>query len=266
MRPFGSTLQKEAAVMSTTLKRPRKAALFGGLLCIAAIAAFFLQPKAGQGGSEATPLTFAALKGPLTISVSEAGTIKSRNLEVIKSELEGQTTILFLVPEGTQVNKGDLLVELDASKLQDQRVDKQITEQNAEANFIRARESLEVAKNQAQADIAKAELEYQFAKEDLEKYEKGDYPMAVKEAEAKHSLALNELMRAEEKLKQSRDLYALSFTSLSEVQADELTQKLHVAVGGAGRRIDAEARGPRSRGCQGAAQTAEGIHLQAPDH
>jgi HlyD family secretion protein len=210
--------------MAVTLKRPRKYTILGGLLCIGA-AVFFLLPSKKSGDADKSPLTFTAVKGPLTISVSESGTIKSRNLEIIKSELEGQTTILFLVPEGTQVKKGDLLVELDASKLQDQRIDKQITEQNAEANFIRARESLEVAKNQAQADIAKAELDYQFAKEDLQKYERGDYPMAVKEAEAKLSLSQNELARAAEKLKQSTELYAESFTSLSEVQADELSKK-----------------------------------------
>ena len=102
--------------------------------------------------------TFTVRPGPLTISVIESGTIKAREQVIIKSEVEGRTTILYLVKEGTQVRKGDLLIELDASRLEDDRIDQQIRVLNAEAAFIRARENLEVVKNQAQSDLEKAEL------------------------------------------------------------------------------------------------------------
>ncbi|MFQ6036768.1 MAG: efflux transporter periplasmic adaptor subunit, partial [Sedimentisphaerales bacterium] len=70
--------------------------------------------------------TFVARRGPLTISVLESGTIKAREQIIIKNEVEGRTSIITLIPEGTRVKKGDLLVELDASALEDAKIDQEI--------------------------------------------------------------------------------------------------------------------------------------------
>ena len=70
----------------------------------------------------------------------------------------------------SRVKKGELLVELDTSSLEDKTVEQQIRVQNAETGFIRARENLEVVKNQAESDIARAILDFQFAGEDLIQY------------------------------------------------------------------------------------------------
>lgn len=169
--------------------------------------------------------TFEVRQGPLTISVVESGTIKSLEQVSLKSEVEGQTTIIFLVPEGTEVAKGDLLVQLDASKLEDDRVDQQIRVQNAEAAFIQARENLAVVKNQAESDISAAELNYQFAQEDVSKYLEGEYPQKLREAESKITIAREEKERAAEKLKWSERLYEEKYISQTELEADRLTFK-----------------------------------------
>jgi len=105
-------------VTDTSQKRkPRRWPLYlAGVAVVGIAVAVGMNFKKAAGTQGPSP-TFAVARVPLTISVSKPGTIKSRNLEVIKSEVEGQTTILTLVPEGTNVKKGDLLVELDASKL-----------------------------------------------------------------------------------------------------------------------------------------------------
>ena len=41
-------------------------------------------------------VTFAAKRGPLTISVLESGTIKSREQVILKNEVEGRTSIVSL--------------------------------------------------------------------------------------------------------------------------------------------------------------------------
>lgn len=170
-------------------------------------------------------LTFRAKKGPLTISVVESGTIKAREQEVIKSEVEGKTTILWIIEEGITVKKGKLLVELDASHLQDQFVDNQIKVQNSEADYIRARENLDVVKNQAQSDLDKAELTWNFAKQDLVKYEEGEYPNELNESQSKITVAKEELNRAQEKLKWSQKLFDEKYLSETELQADALAEK-----------------------------------------
>lgn len=165
---------------------------------------------------------YTVVEGPLTISVTESGTVKPREQEIIKNELEGRTTILYLIPEGTRVNKGDLLVELDASALQDSRLNQEIRVLNAEASFIQSRENLEIVKNQAQSDVDRAELDLRFAREDLVQYREGEYPNALKAREALITLAQEELRRAEEKLKWSRVLFEEQYIAESELQADEL--------------------------------------------
>jgi HlyD family secretion protein len=167
--------------------------------------------------------TFEVKRGPLRISVTESGTIQAREQIIIKSEVEGRTTILSLVEEGTRVKEGYLLVELDSSQLIDERVDQQIRVQNAEAAFIRARENLAVAENQAESDVDKAELVFEFAKQDLRKYQEGEYQNERKELESRITLAKQELQTAEEKLKWSQKLYEKEYISQTELQVDELS-------------------------------------------
>ena len=189
-----------------------------------AVGAFVLAPTQGGKSSAEGQLVFQAKRGPLTISVTESGTIKARDQEILKCEVEGQTTIIYLVPEGKLVKAGELLVELDASQLQDNRVEQQIQVQNAEAAFIRATEDLAVAESQATSDIAKAELDYQFAQEDVNQYLDGEYPKQLKEADSNITLAKEELERAAEKLKWSEMLFKEKYISQTELEADLLTK------------------------------------------
>jgi HlyD family secretion protein len=163
--------------------------------------------------------------GPLTIDVVESGTIKAREQLIIKNEVEGKTSILYLIPEGTQVKKGDLLVELDASALMDARIDQEIKVQNAQAAFVNATENLAVVENQAQSDLDLAKLTLDFARQDLKKYTDGEYPNALQKANAEITLAEEELVRARERLEWSKTLYEEKFISQTELTADELAEK-----------------------------------------
>ena len=169
--------------------------------------------------------TFVAKRGPLNISVTEAGTIKARELVILKNELQGSSSIISLVDEGTIVKEGDLLVELDTSNLEDNKIEHEIRVQNAEASFISAREKLAVAENQAKSDVDKARLAFEFSEQDLKKYIEGEYPNQLKEADAKITLAQEELTRASDTYKWSKKLYGEKYISQTELQADELAEK-----------------------------------------
>jgi HlyD family secretion protein len=168
---------------------------------------------------------YVVTSGPLIIDVVESGTIKAREQLVIKNEVEGKTSILYLIPEGTQVKKGDLLVELDASALMDAKIDQEIKVQNAEAAFVNATETLAVVENQARSDLDLAELTLEFARQDLKKYTDGEYPNALQKARAEITLAQEELARARERLEWSKTLYEEKFISQTELAADELAEK-----------------------------------------
>ncbi len=214
--------------MNAKLERPatkqggwRMAAIIVAI--VVALGGLAVTRSTGSKATQGTRPTKKVQQGPLTISVVESGTIKSLEQVSLKNEVEGQTTLIYLIPEGTQVKKGDLLVELDASGLEDDLIQQQISVDNAEASFIRAREDLAVAKNQAESDISRAELDYQFAIEDVKQYVDGEHPQEVKEAESNITLAREELERAAEQLKWSQRLYEEKYISHTELEADRLT-------------------------------------------
>ena len=194
------------------------------LVAVCGILVWFQVIRAG-GDRTNNFATFTVTRGSLTISVLESGTIKAREQVILKNEVEGRTSIITLVPEGTRVQKGDLLVELDASVLLDTKIDQEILVQNTKAAYINAVETLAVVENQAQSDMDVAQLTFDFAKQDLQQYIEGQFPNELKAAEAKITLAKEELSRAEETLKWSLKLSEKSYIANSELQADKLAVK-----------------------------------------
>jgi len=201
----------------------RKLLFIASGIALTILAAFLLLRYSTVPEQETDQPTFTVTRGPLTISVTEAGTIRPREQIILKNEVEGQTVILFLIDEGTQVKKGDLLVELDASQLLDQRVNQQIQMINAEAAFINARENLSVVKSQVQADIDQAALDLEFSRQDLEQYQAGEYPKLEKEAGATITLAEETLTNAKNTYEWSQKLFAEKYISESELKKDELS-------------------------------------------
>jgi HlyD family secretion protein len=177
-----------------------------------------------KGDTEINGPTYEVKHGPLTISFVESGTIKAREQTIIKNEVEGKTSIISIIPEGTRVKKGDLLIELDASTLQDQKIDREIAVQNTEAEYIGAKENLAVVENQAKSDIDLAKLTLDFAKQDLEKYLKGEHPYELDKANADITLAEEQLTKADETLTWSEKLFAQNYISKTELEADKLAK------------------------------------------
>jgi len=179
--------------------------------------------RGGETSLSETP-TFVAKRGPLTISALVSGTIKAREIETIKNEMEGRTSIIFLVPEGKHVKKGDLLVKLDDSTLRDTKIDQEIKVMNAEAAHINAVENLAIVKNKAQSDIDTAVLNLDLAQLDLNKYTdpNGEYYNAQVAAKNDITVAQEEKTRNEETLDWSQRLFKEKYISQTELQADQL--------------------------------------------
>lgn len=192
-------------------------------LAAVAAAAYFL--LSGDDGADAQYIYVKAEQGPLTINLHESGSVKPLEQTIIKSRVEGRHSIIYLIAEGARVRKGDLLVELDVSDIETKRVDQEIVVENAEAAAIIKKEELEVAINQAKADVELAELELRFANEDLEKYREGEYPNQLSEAEGQVTLAEEELERARDKMEWSKKLFDEKYLSESELRSDELSWK-----------------------------------------
>ena len=161
-------------------------------------------------------------RGDLHISVVQRGNLEAKDAVSIASEIEGRTTILYLINEGTHVTEGELLVELDASALEDRKVTQEILVQNAEAAFTKAKQQYEIQKSENESSIDAAKNTVQFSEMDLNKYLDGDWPQQLQVAAEEIVLAEEEKARAEERLNWSRDLAEKGFLTRTELEGDEL--------------------------------------------
>ncbi len=200
------------------MKRKTKIVLIG-CAAAAALAVYFLRPK---DDVDQTIPTFTVAEGPLTIGITSSGSIQSRDKVTLRSELEGNNTIIWVVDEGVNVKAGDLLVEFDSAALVTKRNDQEITVATTEGNLIISEEKLEVTKGDCDANLLEREVALTLAKMKSEKYEKGDYPQQKREYEANIALANEEVKRASEKLEWSQRLAKEGFLTRTELQADEL--------------------------------------------
>ena len=97
-------------------KKSRKRRLLLAGLAVCAVIAAFLLLRGKKDVGEDVP-TFAVTEGPLTIGITSSGTIQSRDKVVLKSELEGNNVVIWVIDEGVNVKAGDLLLEFDSATL-----------------------------------------------------------------------------------------------------------------------------------------------------
>ncbi len=190
-----------------------------GLAIAGAIVAFSF---GGSSDEEASTPTFTVAEGPLTIGITSSGSIQSKDKVILKSELEGNNTVIWVVEEGVNVKEGDLLLEFDSADLVNKRNEQEITVATTEGNLVISEEKLEVTKGDCDANLLEREVDLTLAKMALEKYEKGDYPQTAREYETDIAIADEEMKRAAEKLEWSHRLAKEGFLTRTELQADEL--------------------------------------------
>jgi HlyD family secretion protein len=163
-------------------------------------------------------------RGPLRISVIERGNLKAADSISLKSEIEGTTTILKLVPEGTQVEEGTLVCELDATQLVDRKFEQEISVRNAEAAYVKSKQNYQIQQSQNDSDIKRTEQQLFFAEMDLRKFQEGEKRAKEAEADEAIKLAEEEATRAREKVEWSVKLNEKGFLTDTELEADKLSR------------------------------------------
>lgn len=162
------------SLLTRLLRQPR-----WRLLTVAAavlLGAFFLLRGSGSAGGPAA--TFTVRRGPLEITVLEGGSLQALESQEIKCEARvgyQGIKILKLIEEGYLVTEEDIrtnkiLVELDASELEKQRVQQEIQFQSASAALTDAQQGYEIQLNQNLSDIKAAEQKARFARMDFDRF------------------------------------------------------------------------------------------------
>ncbi len=214
-----------------TPTRSRKGAVVAGALVLAGlvIGGVVLQQFAG-GDAAAAEQTGRAGGGDwftveprsFDLTVVASGELESTRQVEIKSEVQGESTIVFVVDEGTAVEKGDLLVKLSDDDLRERMEQETLSVEEARMEKIAAEQNLAIGVSEAQSAHDAAELKLALAELALEKWRQGELVQKRNELELALDKATRQLKRAREDVELGRQLYADDFISRAELDDDEL--------------------------------------------
>ncbi len=98
-----------------------------------------------QAAATAAGASVEVKPGNLIVNVVERGSLESSLNQDVYCRVEGQTTIINIVPEGSRVKKGQVICELDSAALRDQLVNQRIKTERAKADYQNAKLAREVA-------------------------------------------------------------------------------------------------------------------------
>jgi len=152
-------------------------------------------------------ITYTVRAMALAQTVVERGSLESQKNEDVYCLVEGQTTIISIKAEGSQVAKGELVCELDSAALSDSLTNQQITTKSAAANYENAKLTREVA------EIAVVE------------YVEGIYVQDLQTVEGEIKLAESDLSRSEDRVDWARRMFDKGYVSLAQKISEELALK-----------------------------------------
>jgi len=193
------------------------------------------EPKRGIRSPAPTLVFYTVKRADLPIKVTESGTLQSQKTIELVCEVENLghgragTQILTIVPNGKNVEEGDLLVELDSAIIRERLDEQALATERARSKQIQATAKYEQQKAQNETTLAEAELKVELAELAVQQYadEEGgsfqrelqEIELQIKVAEAARLIAANNLKRVEMLKKQGDgsegDLEQARFAALS---------------------------------------------------
>src|SRR5262249_53310484 len=115
------------------------------------------------------PNLFPVKRDDLPITVKENAELQSQRETIVRSAIEGQSTIITIIPEGTPVQAGDKLIELDVSELVEKRNTQAISVNRAEAAWQQAEADRSILEKDLTTKRRTAESNLTIAQMELEK-------------------------------------------------------------------------------------------------
>jgi multidrug efflux pump subunit AcrA (membrane-fusion protein) len=172
LRPPRKSWSFEKLLFWRVLSRRQLAATAAVSALVVLVPVLFLR-SANKEDYAAT--AYVVKRSDLVINVLEGGSLAATHSQEIKCGVEGQTTIISVVPDGyvitdEDVAKGKVLLELDSSSLREKAIQQNITFQDAASAYTQAKEQLDIQKNQNESDVSAAGLQADLARMDLEKF------------------------------------------------------------------------------------------------
>jgi HlyD family secretion protein len=184
------------------------------LAVLAGVVAVALLTTASLAGDDSKSLpikliTHKVKPERLEPQIIERGTLESANnshlicrVKALTSNATVATTIKWVIDDGSLVKRGQLVVELDSSALEEVLKTRRITRDTADLNLAQGNEQLAITRSQNESDLTAARLMVQLAELDLEKYLKGDLVQVLEDLKGRQIVAEGNVQELEEALEE----------------------------------------------------------------
>lgn len=149
-------------------------------------------------------------QGRLVVETTLKGTVESEQAEELYIDLKAWASPMVVkqaVPHGTAVKKGDVLLQIDTTKIDQTLRDMKLEREIAEIALRQAREELPVLEQLLPLNLAAAERDKRIAEEDLKRYLEIDRALTQRNVDFSLKSSTNFLEYAREELKQLEKMY-----------------------------------------------------------
>ncbi len=170
--------------------------------------------------SDTRPDIYAVTRRSFPIIEQAKGELEAKKTTDIKSKVEGRSTIIWLIDEGTNVEEGDLLVRLASDKIKERIVQQEAQEASAIATKTAAEKDLEILFDENKSNIRKAVLKLELAEIDRDKYINGDAEVRRQELNLELARAGQSLVQAIDNYEITQRLFEQEFESEQKLKED----------------------------------------------
>lgn len=175
-----------------------------------------------ESAAAAKPATVKAARQPVKVEVSLTGVLEAKNMTEIsvRPKVWSELKVRKAVAHGTEVGKGDVLVEFETEKIDNALADRRSDQRLARLALEQAERDLEALQATTPMDLKLAERSKRIMDEDFARYQEIDKPLSEKSAKYSLDTARNSLEYEQEELKQLEKMY----------EADDLTEETEEIV------------------------------------
>ncbi|TWT43868.1 putative efflux system component YknX [Phycisphaerae bacterium RAS1] len=195
----------------------------------------YFRPSRAEGDE----MLFSVRRGRLTVTITENGSLMAKNSEKIVFRGRRGGKITMLIEEGKTVAAEEVLCKLDTMDLENQKQQLELDIVKSDADLVSARTELDIQKTDNVANIEKAQIALNKARNELERYRDGEAPkerrnleVLIKQAETDHS-------RAKKKYEDSIKLLEKNYINKSQATQDEIEfERAEIKLVGARRDLE----------------------------
>jgi len=224
-------MTRRALAVASGSRRSRGAGLFritvaSAVVVLAAAGGIWALTNDGREGAAARAVSSLDVSevgvGSFDITTTAMGELAARHQIELRSQLDTRAGIVEIVPEGTVVKKGDLLVQLNAEELQDQIDQQKLEVERAQADVTAAEAALTIQLSENESKKRAGQLKVDLAKLALQQWRDGEVVKTRKQLQLDIEQADRDLTRLKEQFERSVSLLAEGFLSKNERDQDEI--------------------------------------------